>query len=105
MSPQAWLTLALFMAVLTALAPPVGRLLARIARPAATLRPQLFNRFERGIYQLSGVAAVFLLQMTQQWLPLNPQQFGAVSADSAFNTAISFVTNTNWQGYGGETTL
>ncbi len=128
MSTQAWLNLVLFMAVLTALAPPTGRLLARIARPAATLRPQLFNRLERGVYQLSGVdptqqmgwkryllslmlfniagvLAVFVLQMVQQWLPLNPQHMGAVSADSAFNTAVSFVTNTNWQGYGGETTM
>jgi len=45
------------------------------------------------------------LQRVQQWLPLNPQHFDAVSADSAMNTAISFATNTNWQGYGGESTM
>jgi K+-transporting ATPase ATPase A chain len=55
MNPQAWLNLVLFMAVLTALAPPVGRLLARIARPAATLRPQLFNRLERGSHGADGM--------------------------------------------------
>jgi K+-transporting ATPase ATPase A chain len=49
--------------------------------------------------------AVYLLQRVQQWLPLNPQHFGAVSPDSAMNTAISFVTNTNWQGYSGESTM
>ena len=48
---------------------------------------------------------VYALQRLQLWLPLNPQQMANVSADSAFNTAVSFVTNTNWQGYGGETTM
>jgi K+-transporting ATPase ATPase A chain len=52
-----------------------------------------------------GVLTVYLLQRWQGHLPFNPQEFGAVSADSAFNTAVSFVTNTNWQGYAGETTL
>jgi K+-transporting ATPase ATPase A chain len=48
---------------------------------------------------------VYALQRLQQWLPLNPQHFGAVTPDSAINTAISFITNTNWQGYGGESTM
>ena len=52
-----------------------------------------------------GVLAAYLLQRVQLWLPLNPQQFANVSADSAFNTAVSFVTNTNWQGYSGESTM
>ena len=52
-----------------------------------------------------GALAVYLLQRVQLWLPLNPQQFANVSADSAFNTAVSFVTNTNWQGYSGESTM
>ncbi|MFA6262648.1 MAG: potassium-transporting ATPase subunit KdpA, partial [Bacteroidia bacterium] len=52
-----------------------------------------------------GVLAVYALQRLQAVLPLNPQAMAAVSPDSAFNTAISFVTNTNWQGYGGETTM
>jgi K+-transporting ATPase ATPase A chain len=51
------------------------------------------------------VIAVYALQRWQGWLPLNPQGFGAVGADSAFNTAVSFVTNTNWQGYVGEATM
>ena len=49
--------------------------------------------------------AVYALQRLQADLPLNPQGMGAVSPDSAFNTAVSFVTNTNWQGYGGESTM
>ena len=52
-----------------------------------------------------GALAAYLLQRAQLWLPLNPQQFANVSADSAFNTAVSFVTNTNWQGYSGESTM
>ncbi len=56
-------------------------------------------------FSLMGVAAVYALQRLQGMLPLNPHGFGAVTPDSSFNTAISFVTNTNWQGYGGETTM
>jgi K+-transporting ATPase ATPase A chain len=52
-----------------------------------------------------GVLCVYALQRLQVWLPLNPQGFANVSADSSFNTAISFVTNTNWQGYSGEVTM
>jgi K+-transporting ATPase ATPase A chain len=57
------------------------------------------------IFNLLGVLAVYALQRLQLWLPLNPQQMANVSVDSSFNTAISFVTNTNWQGYAGETTM
>lgn len=56
-------------------------------------------------FNLLGVLAVYALQRAQVWLPLNPQGFAAVSPDSSFNTAISFVTNTNWQGYVGESTM
>ena len=56
-------------------------------------------------FSLLGVAAVYALQRLQGMLPLNPQRFGAVSPDSSFNTAISFMTNTNWQGYSGESTM
>jgi K+-transporting ATPase ATPase A chain len=56
-------------------------------------------------FNVVGLLFVYLLQRVQQWLPLNPQDFPAVSADSAMNTAISFATNTNWQGYGGESTM
>ena len=56
-------------------------------------------------FNVFGFLAVFLLQLSQSLLPLNPQQFPAVDSALAFNTAASFVTNTNWQSYAGETTL
>src|SRR5262245_15666678 len=56
-------------------------------------------------FNLAGGLAVYAIQRLQQWLPLNPQSMTAVSPDSSFNTAVSFVTNTNWQGYGGESTM
>ena len=57
------------------------------------------------VFNLLGVLAVFALQRLQASLPFNPQNLPGVSPDSAFNTAVSFATNTNWQGYGGETTM
>ena len=56
-------------------------------------------------FNLLGALVVYALQRLQLWLPLNPQALAAVSADSSFNTATSFATNTNWQGYGGESTM
>jgi len=56
-------------------------------------------------FNLLGLLVVYGLQRLQLWLPLNPQALGNVTPDSAFNTAVSFATNTNWQGYGGETTM
>jgi K+-transporting ATPase ATPase A chain len=126
MSAQAWLTLISFLAVLAALAYPLGIYMARIANAAPIGGP--IGQFERIIYRASavdaeqempwtryavavlafnalGVVVVYLLQRLQLWLPLNPQHMANVTADSAFNTAISFVTNTNWQGYAGESTM
>ena len=57
------------------------------------------------LFNVLGAVVVYALQRLQQYLPLNPQKFAAVSPDSSFNTAVSFVTNTNWQGYSGESTL
>ncbi|MDB6162548.1 MAG: transporting ATPase, subunit [Gammaproteobacteria bacterium] len=57
------------------------------------------------VFNALGALAVYALQRLQVWLPLNPQQFANVSADSSFNTAVSFITNTNWQGYSGESTM
>ena len=57
------------------------------------------------VFNTLGALAVYALQRMQVWLPLNPQQFPNVSADSSFNTAVSFITNTNWQGYSGEATM
>ena len=57
------------------------------------------------VFNTLGALMVYALQRLQVWLPLNPQHFGSVSPDSSFNTAISFITNTNWQGYSGESTM
>ena len=57
------------------------------------------------VFNVLGALAVYALQRLQAWLPLNPQQFAALTPDSAFNTAVSFVTNTNWQGYSGESAM
>ena len=57
------------------------------------------------VFNVLGALVVYLLQRLQPWLPLNPQHFPAVSPDSSFNTAVSFITNTNWQGYSGESTM
>src|SRR5205085_3404827 len=57
------------------------------------------------LFNLLGLLVVYALQRVQHLLPLNPARIGAVSPDLSFNTAVSFATNTNWQAYGGETTL
>jgi K+-transporting ATPase ATPase A chain len=128
MTGNAILQLGVYVVVLLALAKPLGAYMARVyeGRPLALGR--LLGWLERLIYRLAGIRAeqetgwksyaiammtfniaglvvVYLLQRLQEVLPLNPQGLGAVSPDSAFNTAVSFATNTNWQGYAGEVTL
>ena len=123
MTGASWGLLAAFLAVLLALAWPLGGFMARLfeAEPGR-------HRVSRGFYRLCGIdaerqmgwlhytlalvlfnaigaLAVYAIQRTQAWLPLNPQHFANVSPDSAFNTALSFVTNTDWQGYSGESTM
>ena len=125
MSTSAWGLLALFLTVLLAMAWPLGIWLARISagnlpgwmhkteaplyRLAGTEadRPMNWRQYAFALlaFNLLGVLVVYLLQRWQAWLPLNPADMAAVSPDSAFNTAISFVSNTNWQGYAGETTM
>jgi potassium-transporting ATPase potassium-binding subunit len=122
------LQLALYLVVLLALAKPLGLYMARVYEGRAPGLESLLGWLERLVYRLSGVRpdremgwktytfamllfnfaglfVVYVLQRLQGGLPLNPQGFGAVTADSSFNTAVSFATNTNWQGYGGETTM
>ena len=124
MSAGAWLQLAVFLALLLALAWPLARgidavmggrfaLGRRLESPLfklAGVRPDEetgWLRYALGqlVFNGLGVLAVYALQRWQAVLPLNPQGMAAVSPDSAFNTAISFVTNTNWQGYGGESSM
>jgi K+-transporting ATPase ATPase A chain len=127
MPPHAWLLLGLYLLILLVLVKPLGIYIAnvmegrswaiRFGGPLETLIYRLCGvrkDEEMGWLQYAlalllfnglGVLAVYALQRLQFWLPLNPQQMANVGPDSAFNTAISFVTNTNWQGYGGETTM
>ncbi|XDF35880.1 potassium-transporting ATPase subunit KdpA [Paracidovorax avenae] len=125
MTASAWGLLALFLIVLGLLAWPLGRALAAVCDGRL---PGWMHRVEAPLYRLAGVRpeagmhwrhyalallafnavgvfAVYALQRLQGVLPLNPQGLPAVSGDSAFNTAVSFVSNTNWQGYAGESTM
>ena len=128
MSANGLLQIALFLGVLLALAKPFGWYMARIfegqlpvfvrwVEPLENLFYRLcgvdskdemgWTRYARAMlwFALLSVLTVYAMQRLQGWLPLNPQGFGAVSPDSSFNTAISFLTNTNWQGYSGESTM
>jgi len=124
MTSQAWILLIAFLGALLILAWPLSRWLttvmegrfafgARIERPlyrVAGIKPNvemgwLQYAFALLLFNLLGFLAVYALQRMQGSLPFNPQGFGAISPDSSFNTAVSFVTNTNWQGYGGEATM
>lgn len=118
----------IYLGVLLALAKPMGAYMVRVYEGKIPALMRWMQPVERFFYRLSGidskhemrwtqyamgamwfsvlgVLAVYGVQRMQDLLPLNPQGFGAVSPDSSFNTALSFVTNTNWQGYVGESTM
>jgi potassium-transporting ATPase potassium-binding subunit len=128
MTANGFFQVALYVVVLTALTKPLGSYMARVYEGAPLALDRVFGPIERFCYRLAGVdpergmtwrtyavamlifnligvLAVFFLQRLQGVLPLNPQGLPAVSADSSFNTAVSFATNTNWQGYAGESTM
>ncbi len=128
MTTNGMLQLFVYLAALVVLAKPLGAFMARVFQREKTFLDPLFGPVERLIYRFAkinpdeemdwkqnavafllfnfvGLIVVYALQRLQQFLPLNPQGLGAVSPDSSFNTAVSFATNTNWQGYGGETTM
>jgi K+-transporting ATPase ATPase A chain len=128
MNTRDWLQLIVYVAALLALAKPLGAFMARVYQGERTFLDPLLRPVERLLYRAAGVRpdeemtwktyavatvlfnglgllAVYALQRWQGALPLNPQGLGAVTPDSAWNTAVSFATNTNWQGYGGETTM
>jgi len=123
-----WLQLILYLVVLLALVKPLGTFMAHVYQGERTFLDPVLRPLERLIYRVSGVRAdeemswrtyavtmmlfnvlgliaVYGLQRIQHLLPANPQGLGAVSPDSSWNTAVSFATNTNWQGYGGEVTM
>ncbi len=122
------LQIVLYLVVLVAITKPVGWYMARVYQGQSVGLNRVLHPVEQLFYRLCGtredeemdwktyalalilfsvvgIVFVYALQRFQGSLPLNPQQFGAVSPDSSFNTSVSFVTNTNWQGYGGETTM
>ena len=128
MNTSGWLQLGLYVVVLLLLAKPLGGYMAAVYEGRAAWAQRIGGPLERLIYRGAGVdparemgwieyalamlwfnllggLAVYAIQRLQTWLPLNPQDMAAVSPDSAFNTATSFITNTNWQGYGGESTM
>ena len=128
MTSQAWTQLVAFLAILLVVAWPMGRWLHAVAEGRLPRWLSPLRRAENALYRLAGVdgdasmgwkhyalgilafnvlgvVVVYALQRLQGVLPLNPQGMAAVSPDSSFNTAFSFVTNTNWQGYGGEATM
>lgn len=127
MDSNNYLQLGLYLAVLLILSLPLGWYMARVMEGKSRVN-RLFGGVERVFYRLCGISreqdmdwkqyaiavvlfnffgliVVYLLQRLQQWLPLNPQALPTISPDSSFNTALSFVTNTNWQGYAGEATM
>jgi K+-transporting ATPase ATPase A chain len=122
------LQIALYIGVLVLLVKPLGLYMARVFSGERTILDPVLRPLERLIYRISGVDArqeqhwttytaamllfnlagfvlMYALQRLQHVLPLNPQDFGPPSADSAFNTAVSFTSNTNWQSYAGESTM
>ncbi len=128
MTTNGFAQIIVYLALLVGLGYPLGLYMARVYRREHTFLDPILGPVERLFYRLSGVNAeeemdwkqnaiamllfnfagilvVYALQRLQGILPLNPQGFAAVSPDSSFNTAVSFGTNTNWQGYGGETTM
>ena len=128
MSLIGWTQIAFVFALVIAAAVPLGRYMARVYSGERTILSPVLQPIENGIYALAGAAArkeqgwlaysiamltfsavgfasLYAILRLQAVLPLNPQGFDGLSPDLAFNTAISFLTNTNWQSYSGETTM
>jgi len=128
MTFNGWLQIGLFALVVTLLVKPLGLYMTRVFSGERTFLSPLFSPLERFFYFLSGVdekkeqnwiaygvsmlafslagfALLYVIQRLQNVLPFNPAELDAVSPDLAFNTSISFVTNTNWQSYVPETTM
>jgi K+-transporting ATPase ATPase A chain len=128
MTAVGWLQILVFFATVVAVTKPLGIYMFRVFEGDRQPLPRTFGRLEHLCYRLSGVdprkehtwkqyafallafsavglIVTYLIQRLQHVLPFNPQHFGAVEPTSAFNTAASFATNTNWQGYSGESTM
>jgi K+-transporting ATPase ATPase A chain len=127
MTVASWRQIGLYMVLLLGLVKPLGSYMARVYQGERTFLDPLMRPVERLLYRVTGVGAdemdwksyalamllftalgivtLYALQRLQGLLPINPQGLGAISPTSAFNTAVSYVSNTNWQSYGGETTM
>jgi potassium-transporting ATPase potassium-binding subunit len=128
MTLNGWIQILLFLALIFAVTKPLGVFMARVFNRERTFFDPVVRPIERLLYRLTGVdenhemrwteyavamlmfsgvsmLLLYLVERVQQWLPWNPQKFGAVGQDLAFNTAASFTTNTNWQNYAGEATM
>ncbi len=127
MTLQGWTQIAVFFLAILAVTPPLGVFMHRVLEGEKHFLRRPLGWLERLTYRLGGVdgqeqtwqaytvgllafsaftmLVTYAIQRLQPWLPWNPQGFGAVEAGSAFNTAASFTTNTNWQGYSGESTM
>ncbi len=123
-----WLQILFFLGIILLVTKPLGAFMARVFNGERTRFDPALRPLERLLYRLTGVdptremrwteyaaalllfsavsmLILYLLQRVQGWLPFNPQQLANIAPDSAFNTAASFTTNTNWQSYAGETTM
>ena len=128
MTMAGWLQFALFFLIVLVLTKPIGLYMARVFKGERTWLSPVFTPLERIIYRLGGVSPeqemtwyvyalamlafsavglvwLYVLLRTQQWLPLNPAHIRNMPPDLAWNTAVSFLTNTNWQFYSGETAM
>jgi K+-transporting ATPase ATPase A chain len=128
MTVNGWIQILVFLALILAATKPLGVFMARVFNRERTFLDPVARPVERLLYRVTGVdenhemrwteyalsmlmfsgvsmLLLYLIERVQQWLPWNPQKFGAVAQDLAFNTAASFTTNTNWQNYAGETTM
>ena len=128
MTLPGWIQILIFCAIVLALVKPLGSYMTRVFKGERTFLSPVLAPVERGLYalagthereeqhssayaaalllfNLAGLLLLYALQRFQGLLPLNPDGMSAVAPDLAFNTAVSFVTNTNWQGYGGESTM
>jgi potassium-transporting ATPase potassium-binding subunit len=128
MTLNGWFQILLFLGVVLTVTAPLGRFMTRVFTRGKTWLDPVLRPVERLIYRATGVnearemrwteyavamllfsavsmLVLYVMQRVQHWLPWNPQGFGAVPPDLAFDTAASFTTNTNWQAYGGESTM
>jgi len=128
MTSNGWIQIGLFLALILAITKPLGVFMARVFSGERTFLDPVFRPIERLLYRLTGVdekqemrwteyaftmllfsgvsmLLLYLIERVQQFLPWNPQKFGAVAQALAFNTAASFTTNTNWQNYSGESAM